>query len=443
VTLHARVLVVQPDAAFCAAIVDHLRDHYDVISAAGGAEARSAFAEHLIDLVVLECDLPNSSSVELIGAFRKHEIGVVAVTSNPQATVALEVLEAGADALLRMPFELAELDIVVKRSLEHRLLRREVSRLKHIDPSRDSSQMLLGISPAIEQVREKIRMVSQSPNTTVLIRGESGTGKELVAEALHAASERHDGPLIRVGCSSMPADRIDSELFGMHGEDGAFRPGLAHRAHQGTLLLDEIGDLPLDLQPKLLRLLEGHAVRSVGGGEEFEADVRFVAATSQDLEAMADAGHLRSDLLFRIKVFEISLPPLRDRVEDIPLLTQLFLHQFRARLGKPALTISNRAQVALSIQSWPGNIRELRNVVERAVIVAEGGVIDIGDLPRDGAALPPGARDNTPPLTLAEAERNHILHVYMQNERNKSRTAKLLGISRSTLREKLRLYETD
>ncbi len=438
----ASILVVEPDEPLRQSIVEELEHHYQVRAVATASEARAAFSGSRADLVVLDCELV-AGALGLIEHFRKgDEAEVVVLVTALGSDVATACQNAGAYDQVNKPVDLTDLDMVIERTLEHHALRREIARLKRTDPRRQGTNMLLGVSDAIELVRDQIRQVAGSPDTTVLIRGESGTGKELVAEAIHLESARRDGPLVRMGCSSIPADRIESELFGIQSRDGTMRRGLVQQADHGTLLLDEIGDLPLELQPKLLRVLEGRGVRPLGGDEELEVDVRFVAATARELESMAEQGLFRTELLFRIRVFEIVLPALRERAQDIDVLTEHFLLQFRVRLGKPSLSLTSRAQRALRSYDWPGNIRELRNIVERAVILAKGADIDVQDLSL-GGAMNEQAEAAIIPLTLAEAEKQHILQVYRQTGHNKSRTAKLLEISRSTLREKLKLYSAD
>ena len=445
-----RVLVVEDELALREALIEHLGKSYEVLIATSGEEAKSVFTENRVDVVILDLHLPDCNGLSLIEMFRKtEEAEVVVVTAYPKIQSAVKALKAGAYDFISKPFDLDELDVVVGRALERGGLRREVTQLRHQEPSKASLSQLLGPSSVMNQLRDQIQQVAQSPNTTVLLRGESGTGKELVAEAIHSESERSNGPFICMGCSSIPADMIETELFGreadVSSEVSRGRHGLVHLAHGGTLFLDEIGDLPSAFQPKLLRALEGRALRPLGGQQAIRSDVRFIAASVRDLEAMAAAGEFRKELLFRVKVFEIMLPPLRERRDDVPVLARHFLREFRDRLGKPVEGFSARALTALCSYAWPGNVRELRNVVERAVIVAQKDTIDLSDLPpseqTSSADAPTEANDlGAAPVLLAEVEKRHIVRVYRLAAQNKSRTAEILGISRSTLREKLKQY---
>jgi DNA-binding NtrC family response regulator len=310
----------------------------------------------------------------------------------------------------------------------------------------------VGSSAAIEHVRGLVRRVAATPDTTVLIRGESGTGKGLIAEAVHWESERRHRPFVGLNCSSLPPALIEAELFGH--ERGAFtdakavRRGLAEESHGGTLFLDEIGDLPLELQPKLLALLESRTFRRIGGNRETSVDIRIVAATHRDLEAMVRERTFRADLLFRLKVFEIVSPPLRERGDDIEALVHHFLGEMCRHFGRPAASISPAALGILHTHAWPGNVRELRNALERAMVLADGNTLRATDLPVDLVNPKPSAecRGSCPAHpaglgsfpTAAEIERRYVRCVYRAAGGNKTRAAEILGISRLTLREKLK-----
>jgi transcriptional regulator with PAS, ATPase and Fis domain len=286
-----------------------------------------------------------------------------------------------------------------------------------------------------------------------LIQGESGTGKELVANAIHNQSRRHQKPLIKINCSAIPESLLESELFGY--EKGAFTdakesmPGLIELAQNGTVFLDEISEMKASLQPKLLRFLETYALRRVGAKRDIKVDVRVIASTNKDLAQLVEKGEFRKDLYYRIKVMEIELPPLRDRTEDIPILTEYFIKKLEKEIGKEMRGVSTQTLNLLLAYPWPGNVRELKNVMERALILAKGAYITPEELPLEllknskmekNMTFAHGKGDTDGLHPLADVERNYILKVLREKEGNKSETARILGISRSTLREKLNRY---
>jgi Nif-specific regulatory protein len=298
------------------------------------------------------------------------------------------------------------------------------------------------------KLRELIFKVAQSPRSTVLVRGESGTGKEMVVNAIHAGSERRAGPLIKINCSAIPENLLEAEIFGY--EKGAFtsaetdKRGLLELAHGGTLFLDELGDLSTVFQPKFLRVMEERVFRRVGGVRDIVVDVRYVAATNHDLEDMVERGTFREDLYFRFKVMEVYVPPLRDHLEDLPILVDHFIAKINGELGKD---IAGPDETFLQIgqsYSWPGNVRELRNMIERLLILTQDGLLRGEDLPPDlGLAHLSPALSRSTSEDLKRIERHHILKVLKQHGGNKSEAAKALKIARSTLQEKLKRYQID
>lgn len=451
------ILIVEDDRVMRETLAAHLGRTYRVATAGSCAEARRAYDKMRVEVAILDLNLPDGDGLSLVGPFRRDGgAEVVVITAYPKAQSAVRALKAGALDYINKPFELDEFEIVVNKAAEVRRLRDEVSVLRRQRPKGGGAERFLGEAPAITRLREEIRSVARTPDTTVLILGESGSGKELVAEAVHYESQRRNGPLVRVNCSSIPSTMLEAELFGH--ERGAFtdaktaRKGLIELAQGGTLFLDEIGDLPLELQPKLLRVLESRSFRRLGGNREYEADVRFVTATNRNLEAMAADGRFREDLYFRLRVFEISVPPLRDRRTDIPLLAEYFLGELRRHLGASAHSLAPDVLRHFYSYRWPGNARELKNVIERGLILASGVSIELGDLPSDlrphvpdlcspgCPAFPDGFADFP---SVAEIERRYLLCVYRRCDSNKTQAAKVLGISRVTLREKLRQYAID
>lgn len=452
-----KILIVEDDVLMRSSLAQHLGLEHLVLVASSGKEALDLFGRHMIDLVILDLNLPDGDGLSLIATFRQDgETEVVVITAFPKVQSAVGALKAGALDYINKPFDLAEFDLVVAKTLKQRDMQSEISSLRRMVRPQSGVNRILGETPAIVRVRQLITRVAATPLTTVLVRGESGTGKELVAEAVHHESSRQCGPFMRVNCSSIPATMLEAELFGH--ERGAFtdakasRCGLFEAATGGTLFLDEIGDLPIELQPKLLTVLESRTFRRLGGNRERNADVRIVAATNRDLEAMISAGTFRKDLLYRLKVFEIVMPPLRERRPDIEMLSIHFLAELRPLLGGSTRKFAPKALQMLTGHSWPGNARELRNVLERSLILSDSETITAMDLmldPKQALAatcmeLCPANPENCGSFsTLAEIELRYIKCVHRRMGGNKTRAAEILGISRLTLREKLKQIGID
>jgi DNA-binding NtrC family response regulator len=389
------------------------------------------------DAVVTDLVMPGMRGHELLDAVRtrRSELNVIIITAFGAIDSAIALVKAGAYDYLTKPFTTDELLLTLERSLEESRLRREVARLSRAATTQLPG--LIGASRAMQEVYDLVHRSAAAP-FPVLITGESGTGKELVARAVHQLSGR-DGRFIAVNCAALPENLLESELFGH--EKGAFtgadreKPGLLEAAHRGTLFLDEITELPAALQPKLLRALEEGEVRRVGATQPRRFEVRFVSATNRDIERQVAEGRLRDDLYWRLNVLHIHLPPLRERVPDIPLLAEHFLG------GRP---MTRDALNALTGYPWPGNVRELRNALERALALARAGEIALDDLPpRIRAAssnADPVADASRRALPLRELEREYILEVLRQTGGNKSRTAEILGLDRKTLYRKLEEY---
>lgn len=441
----SRLLLVEDDKVLAQSLIRHLGRQHDVRQAATVHEASVASSDWRPDVVLLDVNLPDGSGLSLVERFYKDDgADVIVLTAFPKIEAVVSAMKAGAREYLVKPVDIDELDLSIERVLERRRIGTALEAATRVRGLPRGCERLLGQSTTIQRVREAVARVAATHDTTALIRGETGTGKELVAEAIHASSSRRGNPLIHVDSPSIPATMVEAELFGH--ERGAFtdakasRRGLIELGDGGTVFLDEIGDLPLELQPKLLRVLEARSVRRIGSSRETAIDVRFVVATNRPLEAMARDGKFRSDLLYRLKVFEIALPALRERLEDVAGLARHFVAQVARRAGVPPRPLSSSATAALEHHDWPGNVRELRNVIERAVVSARGDEISAADLGLDLAA-PPSA--GSAPRTLADAIREHVLRVYEACGRNKTHTAQALGISRVTLREKLQEYDVD
>lgn len=448
-----RILVVEDDAALSALIVDELEtegmrvDIAETVTDAVATLARPAF-----DLVVSDLRLPDRSGLDLLEHLRRQEDAPAFLMITAFATVdqAVAALKAGADDFLTKPLDMDHFLLAVNRVLETRRLRSEVRRFRALLQT-ESFHGLIGRSERMRQLFEQIRLIARA-NGPILILGESGTGKELVARALHAESERAEGPFLAVNCAGIPGELLESEFFGHVA--GAFtgarktHKGLFARAEGGTLLLDEIGEMPLALQAKLLRTLQDGRIRPVGSEQEEQVDVRIVAATNQNPPDLIRAERFREDLFFRLETFTLQVPPLRERDEDRELLARHFLRRHAAALDRRIGGFTDAAMALLRHYPFPGNVRELGNALERAVAFCDGERIEPGHLPArlrsgdTGAGTSPGTAATAIPAgllegpvwpTLEELQRRYIHHVLQQVGGNKRRAAALLGIGRRTL----------
>jgi len=424
---------------------------YRTLSATSGEEALAATAKRRPDLILLDVMMSGIDGYETCQRLKAGEatraIPVIFLTALTDTFEKVRAFRAGAVDYVTKPFEAEEL---LARVGTHIALRREIeahgkskATIRVLVEEARSDDTLIGESPLLERVREQITQVA-STGSTVLIQGETGTGKELVARAIHDKSARRERPLIKVNCAALPRELVESELFGH--EKGAFTGALQQRrgrfelADGGTLFLDEVGELPLELQPKLLRVLQEREFERIGGTRSLHVDVRVIAATNRDLHAEVGAGRFRPDLYFRLNVFPIVLPPLRERRDDIARLLHYFTTRTARRLGRSVDGISPAFIERASAYGWPGNIRELENLVERALIMSQGGMLDASGLLSAGpaAALP---TESVGAATLEEVERAHILRVLdgagwtIEGDRG---AARILGLNPSTLRGRLR-----
>jgi len=436
------------------------RDHYDVHTAEDGEQALAILNEHHIDMVVTDLRMPKIDGMELLRRVRAmdEELPVVIITAHGTVDNAVEALKTGAFDYITKPFDQTEVRTIVKKALRTRDLAaaEATPQTESIVGERFG---IIGTSSAIKDLYAVIERVADTP-TTALVTGESGTGKELVARALHENSSRRDKPFIKVNCAAIPRDLMESELFGY--ERGAFtgavgsKPGRFELAHGGTLFLDEIGTIPIEMQVKLLRSLQESEFERVGGIKTIRVDVRLVAATNSDLRREIELGTFRDDLYYRLNVVPIRLSPLRERAEDIPLLVRHFLSKFNTRLNKNILGISTEAEAALTSYPWPGNIRELENVIERAVLFADSNQIEVGDLspelresmaPRPRASVTPPALEAGTSVeglkeqvkaAMSRLERELIQRALDQTAGNVTHAARLLKISRKGLQLKMK-----
>src|SRR5437667_2728818 len=373
---HARVLVVDDEPT----IADGLRmvlsaDGYAVRVAGTLAAALGEQAEHDFDLAVVDMVLPDGDGRSLLKELKSRDpsLEIIVVTAHSSVPKAVEAIKAGAFYFVGKPFDPDELLVLASKALERRRLVAETSDLRRRLVEQAADGQIIGSAPSMQRVFELVESVATS-DASVLIVGESGTGKELVANAIHEKSARRDGPWVKVNCAALPKDLIESELFGH--VKGAFtgastdKPGLLEEAHRGSLLLDEITEMPLDLQAKLLRVLEDRTVRRLGGAKMVPVDFRLISSTNLDPTVAVREGHLRQDLYFRINTVTVTLPPLRDRAADIPVLANAFLERFTAKHGREVEGVDPEAYRRLLSYRWPGNVRELEHAIERAVLVA-------------------------------------------------------------------------
>ncbi|HET7788313.1 MAG TPA: sigma-54 dependent transcriptional regulator [Myxococcales bacterium] len=446
--MNSRALVVDDDTEMVSMLEVGLSScGIQVTPCTTGRAALDEIAAHEFDVVVTDLNMRGMSGIELcehICASRPN-LPVVVITAFGSLDTAVGALRAGAYDFIAKPFQLDVLRLTLERAVRHRALRNELKVLRSALSTTRRFEELLGNSPAMRRVYDTLTRIGDA-DASVLVTGESGTGKELVARALHHCSRRSRGPFVAVNCAAVPEALLESELFG-HAR-GAFtdakaaKDGLFLQANGGTLLLDEIAELPLGLQPKLLRALQERTVRPVGADREIPFDVRLVTATNRDLESAVEERRFREDLFYRVNVIHVALPPLRDRGNDVLLLAQHFLE----RLGGPkaGLTgISAGAAARLLAYSWPGNVRELHNCMERAVALARFSEITVEDLPervRDytpARIIPEG---DEPLVTMEEMERRYLLRVLDGAGGNKTLAAQILGLDRATLYRKLERY---
>jgi len=445
-----RVLVVEDEAGIRLALTGLLRrEGYEVVQCERGDEALSRLRAEAFDFVLTDLALgagPSGLDVLRFGKQQQPETPVVMITAHGNEKIAVEAMKAGADDYVPKPFDNDEIRLVVRRVLERTRLARENRELRARIERDFGMGNLVGRGSAMRHVFETIRKVAET-DLTVLVRGESGTGKELVAQALHEASARRAGPFVAVNCAAISRELVESELFGH--EKGAFtgadarRIGRFEAAHGGTIFLDEIGDMASDTQAKVLRVLQERTFERVGGPKSIQVDVRVVAATHRDLEKDVAARRFREDLYYRLKVVEIPLPALRERPEDLPALAERFLAQVAERLGRPRKRLSAAALGALARHTWPGNARELRNVLEQAAVLAAGDEIAAEDLRLAGGAAPAGADAELPFADAKRAavegfEREFLLRALRANGGNVSRTAEAIGMVRQSLQQKIR-----
>ena len=463
----AKILIVDDEEAARYGMARALKN-YSVSEAGSVAEARKAIAANRPDLMLLDINLPGISGLDYLRELNATDDAppVVMITAHGNERTAVEAIKAGAYDYLAKPFEVDELRLVVKNALEAAGLRQENQRLKAELKAARGVGDLLGTSDAMRRIYDLIQKVSAT-DVTVLIHGESGTGKELVARAIHEQSaHRRGGEFVAMNCAALPSELIESELFGH--EKGAFTGAAAQRkgkfelANGGTIFLDEIGDMSLNTQAKLLRVLEERKVERLGGSSSTPVDVRVISATNRDLSKAVAEDKFRADLYYRLRVVQMDLPPLRERREDIPMLAESFLQTYAKRYGLKCTEVSAEAMKRLVAFDWPGNVRELRNAIERSVVLADGKALKSEDLPAEIAAKAESAKtavvfdrsatnaasDNSDPLEIPflddfrearrEFERAYIERCLIETGGNVTRAAEKVGMHRQSLQQKLK-----
>jgi DNA-binding NtrC family response regulator len=462
-SLAGTILVVEDEQAQRETLCAFLGEDYTMLEAANGAEALAHVKDHAIDLAFLDLRLGREDGLDILRKLREEAPGlpVIMLTAHGTPEHAFTAYRHGAVHFMSKPYKLDELKERVRYEFEAAELRREKAQLEGVR-AEFAGQPLLGESAELKRVLAQIAKIAKLSTSTVLIRGETGAGKELVAQQIHLQSPRGQGPFVELNCSAVPENLLESELFGF--EKGAFtdakrtKKGVFEMAAAGTLFLDEIGEMSLALQAKLLKVLESKTFRRLGGTVDITVDTRVVAATNRDLKKEVENGRFREDLYFRLQVIPIEVPPLRARKTDIALLVRHFLERFAREVGKTPGKVHPEAARLLEGYAWPGNVRELRNVIERIVLLEEGDELRPEHLPSEivrppslvaasapGSAAAPAASGAaevwfTPGviLPLAQVEMRAIQHALACEKGNKTRAAQLLGISRQTLRTKLK-----
>jgi len=460
----ASILVIDDEDIMREYVEESLvRAGHTVKSASSGKEGLAAYAQGAFDLVITDLKMTPMDGIEVVKRVRRERASTPCIVMTAYGTIetAVQAMKEGAEDYILKPFTPDELELAVTRAIERGRMVEENKYLRQQANGPFNFEHIVGKSPAMYKVYEQIRKVSHS-KSTVLIRGESGTGKELVARAIHCSGDRKDKPFIKVNCAALSAGLLESELFGH--EKGAFtgavdkKIGRFELADGGTLLLDEVSEMALELQPKLLRALQEREIDRVGGIKSIPVDVRIIATSNRPLEQSVQKGEFREDLFFRLSVIPIQLPTLRDRRDDIPQLIEHFLSHFARENGRKGMRIDTTTRARLESHPWPGNVRELQNAIERAVVLASANVLGDADFPMLRSETGPavahtnghgngGANGHAhtagfrPGATVAEMERDLILQTLESCGGNRTRAAEVLAISVRTLRNKLKEYK--
>lgn len=438
-----RIMIVDDEKIVRESLYHWFMDEgYEVDTAENGESALKKFDKDKYDLVLLDMKMPGMSGLDLLPKLKQidNDCFVILITAYASVPSAIQALKEGAFDYITKPVDPEELNHIVKNALQQKKLKTENEQLKSKIDELIMPDNLIGESIQMKKIFELINTVAQT-DTTVLIRGESGTGKELVAKAIHLNSKRKYFPIVTVNCGAMPDTLLETELFGH--EKGAFtgahyrRKGKFEMANGGTILLDEVGSISTKMQIDLLRVIETKKFNRVGGNEVIESDFRVIAATNEQLENLVKEGKFREDLYYRLNVFTLFVPPLRERKEDIPILANFFRQKYSAMMNKNIKSISSEAMNFLTEHEWRGNVRELENAIERAIVVGKNEVITMADLPFNPMSEDSGSEINK---SLSSNEKKYIFKILRENNWNISRSAEILEIDRVTLYNKINKY---
>lgn len=449
-TFKKKILLVEDEVLFAKAVVKRLQKAgFECEHAESLHDARLLVKQFEPDMALLDMRLPDGNGLDLLSDFVAKNINTIVMTAFGDVTDAVNAIKLGAIDYLKKPIDLEELLLIIQKNEKTSDLQTSLDYSRQRDTIVNESVQLIGESAAMQSVRQQITRIAQlsalsdAVQPTVLITGETGTGKDVVARYLHASCANHDKPFVHVDCASLPAELIESELFGH--EKGAFtnavvsRPGLIESAEDGTLFLDEIGELPLGLQAKLLNVLERRMVRRLGSTKERPVQARIIAATNRDLYQMSSEGRFRSDLYYRLNVITMQMPPLRDRGQDVLLLANYFRQMTEKRYALPHHEFSAMALMAIQNYHWPGNVREMRHQISRAVLMCTQAMISEHDLglPQLAALNTNTAIQGDTQVTLDGAEKAMLVNALEQSRNNVSKAARLLGITRMTMRYRM------
>ena len=453
--MKAKILVIDDEKLIRWTLEDTLRkEGHTVFTAESGEVGLKLVEEESPHLILLDLRLPGMDGMAVLEKVKEIEPDALIIILTAHGTVesAVEAMKRGAFDYLNKPFDLGETKMVIQKGLETVQLKKEMVFLRHERKERLTVDHIVGVSKSIEEILDLVKKIAQSSATTVLIQGESGTGKELVAKAIHQQSARAERPFMAINCTALPENLVESELFGH--EKGAFtdakqpKKGLLELADGGTALLDEIGDMHPPTQAKLLRVIEEKSFKRVGGTRDIHVDVRMIATTNRDLSQQVGQGTFREDLYYRLKVFPIVIPPLRERPEDILPLAKYFMDRYNREFRRHVTTISPEAEALLHNYHWPGNVRELRNAIERAMILGSGEVIMLQQLPKEITADPQKGGVNATHIQIPKGgvalkalEKELVKQALEQAGGNQVRAARLLGLSRDALRNRMKKYE--
>jgi DNA-binding NtrC family response regulator len=453
--LTAKILIVDDEDLIRWSLAESLKaDNYEILTARSGEEALRHYSEESPDIVLMDIKMPGIDGIEALKRIKEIDefAQVIMITAFADVNTAIKAMKAGAVDYIIKPFNIDEVKVIIEKSFESLRLKREYTKLKETAEKRFESVRIIGKSEHIKNVLALAERVSNSDVSCILITGESGVGKELIARTIHFNSERRKYPFMEIDCTSLSPTLIESELFGH--EKGAFtdaktmKRGLLEISDGGTVFLDEIAELPLSSQAKLLRFIETRTFKRVGGVRDIKVDVRIIAATNRNLEEYIKEKKFREDLYFRLNVVPINVPPLRERKEDIPLLIEFFIEQFNKKFKKNIKGLDDEAKALVMEYLWPGNVRELKNSIERAVLLStdefimrEHLLLNTNFLTMDEENDSENDKESvSTPLNLEEVEKNLLIKALQESKGNKSLAARLLGVTRDTLRYRMKKY---